>query len=349
MKTCGLVLCAVSLLAGCRDSVKDPVKDGPQLVDAGKSGASTPDATPGNPSKDAAQGPVVSSDTGAPKGGSPDADPRDASIPDARSRDAHFADVSTHITGPGRCRPISESTTLAGNHARYEYTYGAAGQLTKIEKFIGDAYNVLQDSTTVGDNTIVLDHGLDYPAGATQWTTHFEHGGVADGLPTRSENAFTEKGVTMTNVMSWYFFYDENDRLTKVGEQTDLVMGDNEYDLSIGYDDDDNAISLRYEFTTGPATVSTITASGYDDKPNPYSEVLHWYNLMHAGWDNSDPEPVFTALSKHNLLGYTLPGGFTRRTAYTYNEQGYPLTRTQTNTNGSSSSTFEETFEYDCR
>jgi hypothetical protein len=69
---------------------------------------------------------------------------------------------------------------------------------------------------------------------------------------------------------------------------------------------------------------------------------------MHRGWDNYDPESVFDALSKHNLLGYTF-SGITRTIVYTYNSNGFPTLRRNTNTNASGSATIDETYAYECK
>jgi YD repeat-containing protein len=190
--------------------------------------------------------------------------------------------------------------------------------------------------------------GLNYPPTAVVITTHFQGGGALDGFPTRSEIAVTEGAITRTNTDSYYYFYDGQDRLEIVGRQSDHIVGDYEYDLEITYDDRSNAAALSYVFTTGPRQRLTIAASGYDDKPNPFVGIPFWYRVMHAAWDNYDPDPVFTALSKNNLLGFTLTDGTRRETAYTYDANGYPTSRRHTNTNASGSVTFDETFEYVC-
>lgn len=246
------------------------------------------------------------------------------------------------------CKVKSESTTLTSNHATYEYTYGPGGHVSKIEKYIGDNYHVLQDLIEVGSNSTVNHHNLDYPAGSNVITTKFENGGIFDGFPTRAEVAITEKGITLTNRVAYFFYYDAKNRLSKVGKQTDFVKGDHEYDLTFSYNDQDNVIGMSYEFTSGPRSKVTVEASGYDDKPNPFVGIEHWYRVMHVDWDHNDPEPIFTALSKNNLLGFAQADGTKRATAYAYNEHGFPIKRTHTNTSATGSASFEETFEYQC-
>ncbi len=242
------------------------------------------------------------------------------------------------------CKPIKESTTLSGNNATYEYSYNAEGKITTIKKFSGRA---LVDSTVAGNSTMVSYYISSSGFDMIQTTVYK---GSLDGMPTEAQVALQEGAVTHTDVWHYFFFYDTKNRLVKVGEQTDNVIGDYEYDLSIFYDDKDNVTSLKYEFTTGPNIITTIAATGYDDKPNPFAGIKNWYFLMHAAWDNYDPEPIFTALSKNNPLGYTLPDGFKRTRAFTYNDNGFSTKRINTNINASRDTySFEETFDYECK
>jgi hypothetical protein len=196
-------------------------------------------------------------------------------------------------------------------------------------------------------NLVVTHRGVDYPPTSATITAHFD-ADIFTGYPVRSEIAFTEGAITKTNQYSYYYEFDERDRLKLVGQQTDLVVGDREYDLQIGYDAQDNAIALKYVITTGPADPPLVVEpSGYDDNPTPYATIPRYYFFMHAAWDNYDSGPVFTALSKHNPLGFTYEG-WTTTYAYTYNTHGYPLTKTQTVTSADGSSTSVETYEYDC-
>ena len=252
---------------------------------------------------------------------------------------------ATILNNPA-CKPVTESTALSGNNATYEYVYGGDGKITTIKKFIGGASHVLQDSIVVGDKTTV--HYYTNSSGFPMILTTAYNGSIFDGLPTEAHIAIQEGVVTHTNVFHYFFFYDSKKRLNKVGEQTDLVFGDNEYDLSIAYNDKDNVTALSYEFTTGPRGITTIPASGYDDKPTPFAALKNWPFLMHAAWNNYDPEPLFTALSKNNPSGYTF-GGYTRTMLYMYNDKGFPVKRTNTNTTASGSSTFEETYGYQCQ
>jgi hypothetical protein len=243
------------------------------------------------------------------------------------------------------CKPETEFTTLNGINATYKYTYNNDGKITTIKKFIG---LVIVDSMVVGDNTTARYYQSSSGFKMVQSVVYNQS--FIDGHPTEAQVALQEGAITQTDVWHYFFFYDSKNRLTKVGEQTDHVIGDPEYDLSITYDDKDNVIALRYENTTGPNAITTIVPLGYDDKPNPYTGIKNWYFLMHAGWDNYDTEPIFTALSKNNLLGYTTLDGTKRTTTYNYNDKGFPIKRRNTNTSISGNTySFEETFDYTCK
>ena len=248
--------------------------------------------------------------------------------------------------GTAACKPTIASTNLAANHNQFEYTYDNSGKIAVIKYFIGGSYHVLEDSTLVGDNTIVSYHKeWPYTIGTVVYNRS-----IWDGMPTEAIVSRTEGLITQTDVFHYFFFYDSKNRLVKVGEQTDHVIGDWEYDLSIFYNDHDNVTELSYEWTTGPRTITTITALGYDDKPTPYAWFKKWYFLMHAAWNNYDPEPILTALSKNNPLGYEYANN-KRTMTYVYGNKGFPTSRINTNTviGTPGSYTFRENYDYQCK
>lgn len=249
--------------------------------------------------------------------------------------------------GTADCRPVSESTTLVGNAATYDYSYSADGNLSSIVRYIGGGYHVMADSTM-----IYYDHTVRYSPGNRTGTynivaTAFD-ANIFTGSPSKADISITLDGIEQRNYYSYLYFYDTKGRLVKIGEQTNTVPNDLEYDLNIVYNDQDNVTALQYETTTGPRTTNTISVTGYDDKPNPFRSIKNWPLMMHAGWANNDPEPVFTALSKNNPLGYTIPG-WKREISYEYNDNGFPLRRINTNTTVSGSYSFEESFIYQCK
>lgn len=157
------------------------------------------------------------------------------------------------------------------------------------------------------------------------------------------------------NYYTYFFFYNAKGQLIKVGEQTDYIVGDDEYDLNIYYNEQGNVSALQYEWTTGPRQViPAITVTAYDDKPTPYAAIKAMPFLMiDYSWNNYDPEPILTALSKNNPLDYDLgrtgPDIFTRKMVYTYNPEGFPTERKNTNKNVNGEYTFLQTFSYTCK
>lgn len=167
-------------------------------------------------------------------------------------------------------------------------------------------------------------------------------------LPYMAQVSITIDGITQSNYQQYFFFYDSKGRLNKVGQQT-IYAGDFEWDLNIYYNDKDNVTGLQYEWTTGPnVIIEPITVAAYDDKPNPYASISIYKFLGNFSWDSSDPEPIITALSKNNPLDYTF-GTLKRTMSYTYNDQGFPLQRINTNTNPTGEYTFTQTFIYNCK
>jgi len=139
-----------------------------------------------------------------------------------------------------------------------------------------------------------------------------------------------------------------------VGEQTDFVTNDYEWDLDILYDDKNNVTQLRYKWTTGPRDQITITTvSAYDNKSTPYVGIKGWKFLGNFAWNNYDPEPVIIALSVNNPLDYTLQPGsanpWHRSMAYTYNENGFPVEKVNIDKNANGESTYKQTFTYKCQ
>jgi hypothetical protein len=160
--------------------------------------------------------------------------------------------------------------------------------------------------------------------------------------------------TTLVNYYTYSFFYNAKNQLEKVSEQTSNIVGDWEYDLSINYNDQGNVQALQYKTTSGPnQVIPPVSVTAYDDKPTPYAGIRSWPFLMiNFAWNNYDPEPLLTALSKNNPLNYSTGTGaslFTRAMAYTYNSDGFPTERKNTNKNASGEYTFLQTFSYDCK
>jgi|GEM_PF-1314823 len=246
------------------------------------------------------------------------------------------------------CQLQSQSVSPSGNYINY--VYNTDGRISDIKYF--SARGVLQDSVLVGDYTLQKHH-FDYPIANNprKINTSVFTGSMFDALPLSEEHAFLEGAITHTNINKFYFDYDSKNRLIKLTQQTENVISDKEYFLFISYDDKDNVTSLKYEISTGVHSTTTIVGSGYDDMPNPYSAIKAARFLFNSGWGSNDPAYIFIALSKNNPLGYTMADGFKRSMTYTYNGKGFPLKRINTNTNaaGTSTYTFEETYDYQCK
>jgi len=242
-----------------------------------------------------------------------------------------------------KCKPLTESSNLAGNNATYTYSYNTDGTLANIS-YPPYALAVVYNATS-----------LTYPATNVNQTnseaTAYNANIYTGLLPTEGRLSITLDGITQVDYMVYNFSYDAKSRLIEVIETTPHNANDYEYKLIISYTDNDNVSQLKYETTTGPAGVQTIIATGYDDKPSPYTGIKNWHLFMHGGWSNYDPALIFAALSKNNPLGND--GGLDSRKrscVYTYNENGYPITRVNTNTSkiNGSTYTFEENYTYQC-
>jgi hypothetical protein len=249
------------------------------------------------------------------------------------------------------CKLLLETTNLPGNYAEFMFTYEKDGTVSSIKRYIG-GYNVMADSTAIGSYSTETFQGLDYPAGLNVITTIYKPS--FDQLPELSHVtlSYPKQGITYVNYWTYIFLYDNKERLVKVSEHTENIDGDGEYDLHIAYNEQDNVTSLSYEITTGPRIVTTITATGYDDKPNPFSGIKFWRFIKPAAWNSYEPDMIFTALSKNNLLGYTMPDGYKREITYEYNDQGLPVKKIHANSSDTATSPgtyyYTETFSYEC-
>jgi len=255
------------------------------------------------------------------------------------------SDSSVTPFGLTTCNMIQGSSSFAGRSSSSVYEYSTDDKLLAIRNYSGSS---LELSTTVEEYSLVSKYTSSSGFPMIQ-TTVYEGGSIYyDQLPVKASISQTEGAITRTDIFTYYFYYDSKNRLAKVSEETKNVVGDWEYDLFIGYNDKDNVTTLKYTWTTGPNTTTTIVASGYDDKPSPYSGLRTWKYLV--SWDANDPSGVFAQLSKNNLLGYTA-GDWSREITYTYNENGYPISRTITQKNNITAGTnsWVETFAYNCQ
>jgi hypothetical protein len=250
------------------------------------------------------------------------------------------------------CVLKSEATSLVGNEKTFEYQYDQNGNPKEVK--IYNRFGGLISTCRVGSNTVTWNNNPQTEGWDRETNTVYQTSDIFTGFPAKASVSFREDLITQVNVWTYFFFYDAKGRLITVGEQTDNVPGDWEYDLNISYDKNDNVTSLQYVWTTGPREpIPPITVKKYDDKPTPYAGVKGWQFLnVNFAWNNYDPEPLITALSKNNPLDYTMGAGadkWERNMVYTYNEAGFPIERKNTNKHEGGEYTFLQTFAYDCQ
>jgi len=259
--------------------------------------------------------------------------------------------TTTPPNNTAKCTLIAESTTLLGNNASWGYEYDSKGNPTKIIKY--NVYGQTVSTTTISPlgTTVVRDN----TKLVTEYYYNTSQADIFDLLPTSSDVSITIGAVEQRKYWNYTFFYDGKHRLTQVSEHTNPVTNDYEWDLHIAYDDKDNVTELRYDFSTGPRDqISIYKATAYDDKPTPYAGVKAWKFLGSFAWDNYDPEPLFTALSAHNPLEFTMgsvkePNAEHSTMTYTYNENGFPVERVRKHNNRGTESTWKQTYTYNCK
>ncbi|TKC07458.1 hypothetical protein [Pedobacter frigoris] len=185
-------------------------------------------------------------------------------------------------------------------------------------------------------------------------TYGFNRDGFPQTLPTTARLSLTkihnQVSTTIPDYEDHVFTWSKG-KLVKV-EETSPQPGDWEWMLTITYNDKGNVTSIKYELTTGPRdAVTLITISAYDDKPNPYSAMAYWKFILPTRWNISEPEPLIVALSQNNPLDFNFNDQSSRTMKYTYNEKGFPITKTYTNKNIQSgqTATFNETYVYTCK
>lgn len=244
-----------------------------------------------------------------------------------------------------QCVIQGETTALSGNAATWKYEYDGQGMPLKITKY---GYNNIEVSTI----TVYHDSVANVMESA-KLVTRYDADLSLKKLPSGAQISITNIAGVQPNYKQYLFSYDDKSRLAKIREKT-VFAGDGEWELTISYNDKNNVTELLYTWVEGPTTGNArITVNAYDDKPTPYASIAMWKFLMsNYAWDNYDPEPVLTALSSNNPLDYSLGTGdnlFTRTMTYTYNDQGFPLVRTNTNKNKNGEYTFDQTFSYACQ
>ena len=242
------------------------------------------------------------------------------------------------------CKPTGFSSNEGGNFTSDVFTYGADGNVSMIKHYL---QNVLRTTERVSANATSTTQPATVRAGLTDSFNVYYDADIFSHLPASARVWITLDGITQVDYKYYAYLYDSKNRLVKVKESTPHILTDYEYDLQIAYNDQDNVTALTFVSTTGPAGTTTIQATGYDNKPNPYSGIKNWSFIMQKDWTNYDPGPVMTALSKNNPTGYTY-NGYTRTSVFTYNDKGFPVTIVHTNSTLSGSASFTENYTYLC-
>ena len=258
-------------------------------------------------------------------------------------------DSTANITPPNIPNPPTASCyikTVTNTGFTTSYEFDSNNNLSTIKG--PTAYRI----TNIGSNTVTYNYitsSLSLPG----WrSVKYEASDIKTQFPAKAFVSTNDGQTTTVNYETYFFFYNTKNQIIKVGQQTDNIIGDWEYDLDIFYNEQGNVTALQYKWTTGPNIIlPPITVTGYDDKPNPYS-AIKGLPFINANLNSSDPASIIIPLSKNNPLNYTSGSGadiFKRQMTYQYNEKGFPTERKNVNKNGNSPEyTFFETFTYNC-
>ena len=242
-----------------------------------------------------------------------------------------------------QCR-LQKETTDDGYYTLYHYD--VEGNPTKIENY--DPYKMTRVLDVFYDKLSLSEANKLHPM---TFTTQYDAGFLTT-KPSKALVSVTMDSATQVNWRTYTFHYDPRGRLTTVGEESENVYNDDEWELLVSYNDQDNVVKLVYRLTTGSSKLSTvIMVDGFDDKQTVFSGVRGYRYLM-TNWDNSDPGPIITALSKNNPTSYRLIVNDVQTMnvsiVYQYNEFGFPAERIVTNSNESSKHSDRHTYTYLC-
>jgi len=259
--------------------------------------------------------------------------------------------TSNPVVQAAKCLIQTETTALVSNEKNFAYSFDAKGNLSKVN--VHNRFGTLERSIEIGPNTVKINYTVNGKPAFTL-INYADDDLFDDKPPVKADVTMNNGDTTLVNYYTYSFFYNTKNQLEKVSEQTINIVGDWEYDLSIYYNDQGNVQALQYKNTSGPnQVIPPVSVTAYDDKPTPYAGIRSWPFLMiNFAWNNYDPEPLLTALSKNNPLNYSTGTGaslFTRAMAYTYNSDGFATERKNTNKNASGEYTFLQTFSYDCK
>jgi hypothetical protein len=247
-----------------------------------------------------------------------------------------------------KCVVKTATSLLSGNNTYTEYEFDNTGKPTFIKGY--------RPNGSIGSEaelgfTSVVHYRFDGPAGRRPSTIVNYNADIFTELPTKANVSVWVDDTLMVDRWTYFFFYNAKNQLIKVGEQTENIAGDWEWDLNIYYNEKGNVTALQYETTTGPnLVIPPVTVTAYDDKPTPYSGFKGWRFL--CNWESAEAEPILSALSKNNPLDYTSgtgPGLFKCEMVYTYNTDGFPIERKNTNKTLTNEYTFLQSYTYTCK
>jgi hypothetical protein len=243
---------------------------------------------------------------------------------------------------PASCRIVKIFTSSGGTNNTKAIEYDNAGKLISLKEYNS---TTLVNSTIIGNSSTQSKYTSSSGFDMIQDITY--DGDLFLGqLPIKESISRTEGLITTVNVFTYYFYYDSKDRINRVRQETPNVLGDWEFEYFISYNDQDNVTAITNKWFTGPNTSTTIIANGYDDKPNPYSDVRFWKYWV--SWDYA--YLLFAQLSKNNPLGFTLVDGTKKTFTYEYNDKGFPVKNISVNTTASgSTATAITTMDYTCQ
>jgi hypothetical protein len=256
------------------------------------------------------------------------------------------------------CSLVDEIEIGQANPQHYWYTYTANGKLDSIYYEQGTGFGAVAYLKEDADGFLYTNYtGTDGKTPNLFDNLYNSKMQDSTTLPTQLSTSFQLANQPNTTGYGYNFQYKANGKLDGYAQTATFVTGVLE-GMGVEYNTDGDITSLSYSLITGPKIGATVTVSGYDGHPSPYTGIAGWVFLTPAVcWTCSTFEPVLYALSPHNPTGdsYTTStgtGGIKEAFTYEYNTQGYPTKRTMVRTNSDGtpgSATFTDTYTYKCK